>query len=111
MKTPRPAQECAMTSLLIALGLAGVWLLLCGLVAEFAAKRGHSATLWYLFCLVFTPLLGFFAAGMLPSAADLVPAGHLRCPTCDGVVRTEAQRCPYCHAQLSGMAKREKLAA
>ena len=44
-----------MTSLLIALGLAGVWLLLCGLVAEFAAKRGHSATLWYLFCLFFTP--------------------------------------------------------
>ncbi len=100
-----------MTSFLIALGLAVVWLLLCGLVAEFAAKRGHSATLWYLFSLFFTPLLGFFVVGALPSAADLVPAGHLRCSTCDGPVRTEALRCPYCHAQLSGMPQREKLAA
>lgn len=100
-----------MTSLLIAIGLAIVWIFLCGLVAEFAEKRGHSATLWYLFSLFFTPLLGFFIVEMLPSAADLVPAGHRRCPTCDGVVKAETPLCPYCHADLSGKPKSEKLAA
>lgn len=100
-----------MASLIIAVALALMWLLLCGLVAEFAAKRGHSATLWYLFSLFFTPLLGFFVAGVLPSAADLIPAGHLRCAICEGISPAEADRCPYCHAQLSGKPKKEKLAA
>ena len=100
-----------MTSLLIAIGLAIVWVFLCGLVAEFADKRGHSAGLWYLFSLVFTPLLGFFIVGTLPSAADLIPAGHRRCPTCAGIVHAQAQLCPYCHADLSGKVRSEKMAA
>jgi hypothetical protein len=100
-----------MASLLVALGLALVWMFLCGLVAEFADQRGHSATLWYLFSLFFTPLLGFFLVGVLPSAADLIPANHRRCPICSGVVMAETQLCPYCHADLSGKVKSEKLAA
>lgn len=100
-----------MTFLLVAIGLAIVWTFLCGLVAEFADKRGHSAELWYLFSLVFTPLLGFFIVGMLPSAADLIPAGHRRCPTCSGTVMTDAPLCPYCHADLSGKVTPEKIAA
>jgi hypothetical protein len=99
------------TSLLVAFGLAIVWMFLCGLVAEFADKRGHSATLWYLFSLFFTPLLGFFIVGMLPSAADLIPAGQRRCPTCSGIVKAQAPLCPYCHTDLSGKVKPEKLAA
>jgi hypothetical protein len=100
-----------MTSLLIVIGLAIVWVFLCGLVAEFADKRGHSAGLWYLFSLMFTPLFGFFIVAMLPSAADLIPAGHRRCPTCSGIVEAEAPLCPYCHADLAGKARTEKLAA
>jgi hypothetical protein len=100
-----------MTFLLVALGLAIVWTFLCGLIAEFADKRGHSAALWYLFSLVFTPLLGFFIVGALPSAADLIPAGHRRCPACAGVFHAEAQLCPYCHSDLSGKPEPEKLAA
>jgi hypothetical protein len=107
----RVRRGCAMTSLLLAIGLALVWIFLCGLVAEFADRRGHSAGLWYLFSLVFTPLLGFFIVGTLPSAADLVPAGHRRCPTCSGIMMAEARLCPYCHADSSGEPKPEKLAA
>jgi hypothetical protein len=100
-----------MTSLLIAMGLAIVWIFLCGLVSELADKKGHSATLWYLFSLFFTPLLGLFVVGMLPSASDLIPAGQRRCPTCSGLVKSEATLCPYCHGDLSGRAEEEKLAA
>lgn len=100
-----------MTLLLITIGLALVWMFLCALVGEFADKRGHSATLWYLFSLFFTPLLGFFVVGVLPSAADLVPAGHQRCPTCSGIVKREEPLCPYCHADLSGKVRQEKIAA
>ena len=100
-----------MTSLIIALGLAIVWLMLCGLVAEFADHRGHSAILWYVVALLFTPLLAYFIVGMLPSAADLMPAGYSRCATCGGAVPAEAQRCPHCHADVSAQRKREKLAA
>ena len=100
-----------MISLLIAIGLALVWMFLCAQVGEFASKRGHSATLWYLFSLVFTPLLGFFIVGLLPAAADLAPAGHRRCPLCSGIVRADAQHCPYCHGDLAQEARKEKLAA
>lgn len=100
-----------MTSLLIAIGLAIVWIFLCGLVSELADKKGHSATLWYLFSLFFTPLLGFFVVGTLPSASDLIPAGQRRCPTCSGLAKAEATLCPYCHSALEGSAQKEKLAA
>lgn len=100
-----------MTSLLIAMGLAIVWMFLCGLVSELAEKKGHSAALWYLFSLFFTPLLGFFVVAMLPSASELIPAGQRRCSTCSGLVNTETTLCPYCHSDLSGRAKKEKLAA
>ncbi|MGE5207075.1 MAG: hypothetical protein ACM3PW_15795 [Chlamydiota bacterium] len=100
-----------MASLLIAIGLTIVWMFLCSLVAEFADKRGHSAALWYLFSLVFTPLLGFFIVAMLPAAEDLIPAGHRRCPLCAGVVKAETALCPYCHADLSRKEVPEKLAA
>ncbi len=100
-----------MTSLIIALGLAIVWLMLCGLVAEFADHRGHSAILWYLVALLFTPLLAYFIVGMLPSAADLMPAGCSRCAICGGTVPAEAQRCPYCHADAAGQPRKQKLAA
>lgn len=100
-----------MTSLLVATGLAIIWLFLCALVAEFAGRRGHSTVLWYLFSLFFTPLLAFFIVGMLPAAADLIPAGHRRCPTCSGMVTVEAPLCPYCHTDLSAKDRSEKLAA
>ena len=99
-----------MIALLINIGFAIVWMFLCGLVAEFADRRGHSAMLWYLFSLFFTPLLGFFVVGVLPAAADLIPAGHRRCPTCSGMVMAEDLLCPYCHTDLSAP-KVERLAA
>ena len=100
-----------MTSLLIAIALASVWIFLGGLVAEFADRRGHSAGLWYLFSLMFTPLLGFFIVGTLPSAADMIPAGRRRCPTWSGMVMADTRLCPYCHADLSGKVRPEKMAA
>ena len=99
-----------MSSLLVALGLAVIWMFLCALAAEFAARRGHSPTLWYLFSLFFTPLLGFFIVGVLPSSADLVPAGYRRCLTCGALVPLPASTCPCCHAHLS-TSEKQKLAA
>jgi hypothetical protein len=97
--------------LVFALAFVLIWVLLAGLVGEFAEKRGHSSALWYVFSLVCSPLIGFAVVAGLPSAADLAPVGYKPCPYCMKTVMIERKICPYCSADLSGQSKVEKRAA
>ena len=100
-----------MSSLVIAVAVALAWIFLCGVVEDLAETRGHDGTLWFLFSLFCSPLLGFLVVRLLPSAADLTPMGYHRCPDCSGVVKIERDTCPYCHGDVTRKAKAEKRAA
>ena len=97
--------------LVFALAFVLIWVLLAGLVGEFAEKKGHSSALWYVFSLVCSPLVGFIVVALLPSGADLAPVWYQPCPNCLKTVRTGTDVCPYCHADLYTKSEAEKKAA
>jgi hypothetical protein len=100
-----------MALLVFALAFVLIWVLLGGLVGEFAEKKGHSSALWYIFSLVCSPLVGFIVVALLPSSAELGPAWYQPCPNCLKTVKAGTDVCPYCHADLTGKGKAEKRAA
>jgi len=56
-----------------ALGLLASWVLLSGLVARMASKKGQNPILWFLLAFVISPLLaGFFIAIMEPAPKPFV---------------------------------------
>jgi hypothetical protein len=97
--------------LVFALAFVLIWVLLAGLVGEFAEKRGHSSALWYVFSLVCSPLIGFAVVAGLPSAADLARVGYAPCPYCSRTVKVGKEICPYCHTDLTRKTADEKKAA
>jgi hypothetical protein len=100
-----------MALFVFALALSLIWVLLAGLVAEFAEKKGHSSALWYVFSLVCSPLVGFLIVALLPSASDLAPAEYTWCRYCLRTVKAGTDACPYCHADLAEKAAAQKKAA
>lgn len=95
----------------LAIAVALVWIVLCAVVEDLAQRRGHDGTLWFLFSLFCSPVLGFLVVRLLPSAADLTPMGYSRCPDCSAVVKLGRGTCPYCHRDLTRKAGAEKRAA
>ncbi len=90
-----------MTAMIVAILGACAWVIFSAAVGNFADKRGHSGTLWYVFSLLFSPLIGFAFVAALPSTATLIrhlPPRH--CPHCSAVVELEADVCPICHRGL-----------
>ncbi len=100
-----------MALLVLALAAIVIWVLLAGLVGEFAEKKGHSSALWYIFSLICSPLVGFVVVALLPSAADLTPVEYTWCRYCLRTVRVRTEICPYCYEDLTGKGKVEKKAA
>ncbi len=98
-----------MVSLVVGLIAAAVWLILSGVVGKFAENRGHSGTLWYVFSLLCSPIVGFAVVALLPSAA-VVSRGVEQCPSCRAMIKIEGDTCPVCHRELVRKVK-EKLAA
>ncbi len=88
-----------------------LWILLAGLVGDFADRKGHSRYLWFGLSLICSPLIGFVVVALLPSAADLTPVGYTWCRYCLRTVRVRTEICPYCHEDLTGKGKVEKKAA
>ncbi len=88
---------CAMTWLLINIGILIVWMFLCGSVGTLADRKGHSGLLWFFVSFFCSPLIGFLVVELLPSAADLTPVGY--------------RPCPYCNADLTRKPAAEKKAA
>ena len=100
-----------MTSLIISIIGAALWLILCAAVGNLAERRGHSGVLWYLFSLFFSPLIGFAIVAALPSLKTLGPdIAYKQCPHCPAMVKVGADICPFCHRELVGKPK-DKAAA
>ncbi len=100
-----------MTALIVAILGACMWVILSAAVGNFADKRGHSGTLWYVFSLLFSPLIGFAFVAALPSNATLIrhlPPRH--CPHCSAAVEVGAEVCRVCHRELLAKPS-EKIAA
>ena len=97
--------------LVFALAFVLIWVLLGGLVGEFAEKKGHSSALWYIFSLVCSPLVGFIVVALLPSNAEAGPVWYQPCPFCLRTVESGTDTCPYCHADLHKKSGAEKKAA
>jgi hypothetical protein len=100
-----------MRSFIIAVSIAFIWALLASLVGQFAEKKGHSASLWNIFSLLCTPLVGFLLVALLPSASELAPVAYRPCPQCSRTVKAGIEVCPYCRAQVSGKPSVQKMAA
>ncbi len=100
-----------MASLMIAIAGGCVWVILSAGVGNFADKRGHSGTLWYLFSLLFSPIVGFAFVAALPSSESMIRQLRSRqCPHCSAPVAGEAEICPACGRELATTPK-EKIAA
>jgi MFS family permease len=74
----------------------------CGLIGNFADRRGRSGMLWFGLSLICSPLIGFVVVALLPSTADLTPVEYTWCRYCLTTVRVRTDTCPYCHADLTG---------
>ena len=101
-----------MTLTIIAIVAVALWLVLSVAVGDFADKRGRRGTLWYLFGIFFSPLIGFaFVAALPPPVASHRSVADKQCTHCSAKVKAEAEICPFCHSDLVGKGKIEELAA
>lgn len=100
-----------MALLVFGLALVLIWVLLAGLVGEFAEKKGHSSALWYILSLVCSPLVGFIVVALLPSHVEVAPVWYQPCPYCLKTVEVGSATCQYCNADLTRKGKAVKKAA
>ncbi len=100
-----------MVSFWLAIVVGVLWLFCSSAVANLAERKGHSAILWYLFALFFSPLLAFVIVASLPSEANLEAVAHPKCHHCSRVVPAESEVCPHCGADLAAEGKARKIAA
>ncbi len=90
---------CVMTSMLLVSAGAALWLILSAAVGNFAETRGHSGTLWYLFSLFCSPVVGFLVVALLPSLARLSRV-DVHCPYCQATINIDADDCPVCYRDV-----------
>ncbi len=94
-----------MTSMVLAIAGAALWLFLSAAVGNFADRRGHSGTIWYLFSLLCSPIVGFLVVALLPSLATL-NRDLAHCPHCQAIVNI-----PVCHHDVVERSKERRVAA
>jgi hypothetical protein len=87
--------EVLLAALLVVVPL---WLAFSLAVAIYARRKNRSATGWWFFAVIVSPLV---AALFLAAAGDQRDATRLPCPECAETVLPAARRCPYCHAALA----------
>ena len=100
-----------MNFLLIAAGIAFVWILLAALVGDFADRKGHRGMFWFGLPLICSPLVGFIVVALLPSRGEVRPVWYQPCPYCLRTLKVDADICPYCHTDLTGKREAEKKVA
>jgi hypothetical protein len=76
-----------------------LYLVLCGLVAFYASKRGVSGAGIFFVSLFFSPLIGVIVAAV--SKPTNQPSGTKKCPDCAETVKVEAAVCRFCHHKFS----------
>jgi len=84
----------------------GLWVALASLIAFYAYHRGHSiigVLAFLLLGLVFSPLVAFIAAVLVPPSEDLLIKKGLaqRCPHCAELVRPAASVCSHCGRDIT----------
>ena len=100
-----------MNILVVLVPITIVWVILAGVVADLADRKGHSGTLWYVFSLAFSPLLGYMIVALLPSASELKPVLLQRCPECGNMMEAAAEVCSRCHRKVAPVEKSHKAVA
>jgi hypothetical protein len=84
-----------------------VWLLFGVAAAMVAANKGLGGCLWFGLGILFGPF-GLIFALVTPADQQGVETKALqsgamkRCPSCAELVRADASRCRYCHADVGG---------
>ncbi len=84
----------------------GLYLVLCVLVAIWAANRGRSGLRWFLIGLVISPLLAGIFVWVLKNLDRSIMDGeisdgtHVRCPECREFILKEAKKCKHCGSQV-----------
>lgn len=81
-----------------------IWLLFAIAVAILASRKGRSGFGWFLFSVIFSPLIGFLFVLVLgdasPDAIKPNPNTHVKCPDCREFVLKEARVCKHCGCKL-----------
>jgi len=78
------------------------WIVLSFLVAQIAEERHHDRITYLLYCLGFSPLIGF----IILIASGEGQMGLKKCPSCAEYVQPDAVKCRYCQADLAAQEKR-----
>ena len=73
------------------------WVLFCWLVYRYAKNKGHTAWIFLLVALVFSPLIGFLAALIIPArVTNSLSEDTKICPECAEHIKEAANVCRFC---------------
>lgn len=84
------------------LGLLLFWVILALAIGVGAQGRGRWGFGWFMFALLFSPLVAFIALILIPLAERRSQRDHQKkCPDCAGLALADARVCTHCGLQLA----------
>jgi hypothetical protein len=83
-----------------------VWVICAIVGALIGDKKGRSAGLWAVICLI-TGVFGILVVAVMPKQRTEEPTisqGRVSCPACSELILPSAKVCKHCHTTLAPMA-------